>query len=130
MSALATLAEFEARYGQTLSGTDETRAEALLEDASVLVRDVADESDWDDTTAPARAVQIVLAVALRAYNNPDGLINERVGDASWGWWHGTQPGVYLTKDEADALRRLGDTSMRVVTNVTPYNDDDADSWGL
>ena len=130
MTALATLAEFEARYGDTLSGADVIRAEALLDDASVLVRDVADEPDWDDVSAPARAVQIVLAVALRAYNNPDGLINERLGDASWGWWHGTQPGVYLTKDEADALRRLGDMSMRVVTNVTPFNADDDSNWGL
>ena len=128
---LATLAEFEARLGETLSGSDEVRAEALLDDASVLVRDVAEEPDWTDVTAPPRAIQITLAVARRAYNNPDGLINERLGDASWGWHHGTQPGVYLTKDEADALRRLGDASMRVVTNVTPFNaDDDDDNWGL
>lgn len=118
---LATLAEFEARLGETLTGSDGVRAGALLEDASVLVRDVAEEPDWTDTTAPARAIQITLAVALRAYNNPDGLINERLGDASWGWWHGTQPGVYLTKDEAAALRKLGGTSMRSVTLVTPYS---------
>jgi hypothetical protein len=118
---LATLAEFEARLGETLTGSDEVRAEALLEDASTLVRDVAEEPDWTDTTAPPRAIQITLAVALRAYNNPDGLISERLGDASWGWWHGTQPGVYLTKDEEQALRRLGGTAMRSATLVSPYS---------
>jgi hypothetical protein len=122
VTALATLAQFETRLGQgTLGGDDVGRAESLLEDASIVVRDVADEPDWTAETAPARAVQITLAAALRAFNNPDGLITERIGDASWGYHHGTEPGVYLTEDEAAALRRLGKTSMRSATLVTPYS---------
>ena len=127
---LATLSEFEARLGQSLSGSDVQRAEALLDDASVLVRDVAEQPDWDAGTAPPRAVQITLAVALRAYNNPDGLISERLGDASWGWWHGTQPGVFLTKDEEQALRRLGGSAMRSATLVSPYSGFDEDGLAL
>ena len=127
---LATSADLEARLGETLSGPDVARAEALLEDASILVRDVAEKPDWTAETAPARAIQITLAVALRAYNNPDGLISERLGDASWGWWHGTQPGIYLTKDEEQALRRLGGSAMRSATLVSPYSGFDEDGLAL
>jgi hypothetical protein len=131
VTALASLAEFEARLGQgTLSGGDEMKALALLDDASALVRDVAGQPDWTDETAGERAVSITLHVALRAFRNPDGLITQRLGDASWGWHHGTQPGVYLTKQEAESLRRIGETDFRVLTNVTPYNpeDDEVGPW--
>lgn len=115
---LADLAALEDRLGEgTLSGNDQVRAQALLDDASVLVRDVAGQPDWTAGDAPARAVQIVLAAAQRAYRNPDGLITERIGDASWGYHHGAAPGVYLTKDEVGALRGLAGAGFRSVTNV-------------
>jgi hypothetical protein len=125
---LATVAQLSDRIRGGIAEADEDRAEAVLIDASVLVRDVADEPDWDADNAPSRAIQIVLGVAQRAFTNPDGLITERLGDASWGWHHGTKPGVYLTKDEAAAIAKLGDTGFRSVTNVTPFNVETVWPW--
>lgn len=126
---LAELADLETRLRVavgSLTDPDKADAEAKLLDASILVRDVADELEWTAADAPKRAIQIALEAARRAYINPDGLITERLGDASWGYHHGSLPGVYVTKQEAASLRKLGDSGFRAMTNVTPFNPEDDD----
>lgn len=116
---IAGIERLQKRLTKTLSiGAETERAYELLVDASIIARDVADEPDWTHETAPPKAKQIVLEAARRAFNNPDGLLTQRLGDASWGWHHGTLPGVYLTDEEA---RRLRGGSMRSATLVTPYS---------
>jgi hypothetical protein len=118
VTALATVDQLQARLGTgELEPTDLARAEAVLEDASQVVRDVAKQPDWDDQTVPAGAVQIVLAVSVRAFRNPDGLTRQRLGDAEWGYYRGAEPGVYLTEQEMDRLTStLTSSGFRVMTN--------------
>jgi hypothetical protein len=127
VTVLAEVSDLEDRLGSgPLTGVDLARAQAVLVDASDVVRDVAGRAEWTATSAPAGAVQIVLAAAQRAYRNPDGLTRQRLGDAEWGFWRGTEPGVYLTKQEMDRLKALAAATFRVVTNVTPFNRDEDD----
>jgi hypothetical protein len=84
--ALATVAEFEARLGEangSLADADLARAEAVLEDASEIVLNAGDPS-WTDAEgakpAPRTAVVVVLRLARRFWDNPEGLSYEALGD--------------------------------------------------
>jgi len=111
MTALAELADFEVRYGRELSGDEITRAEALLDDASALIRDEAGD-DFD--TVPATVLFVVCEVVRRAFDNPAGLQGENIGD--YGWHGGAVPsGVYLTAEEKQIVHRAAGTLGGVVS---------------
>jgi hypothetical protein len=105
---LATLAQLEARIGRTLTDqADIDRANALLEDASSLVRFEAGV-DWVDdmgalTAVPDVAVTITLASSVRAWYNPAQVQSEQLGAAMVRFGD-----VWLTGAEADRLQRLND----------------------
>lgn len=106
---LATLPQLEARLGRTLTvQADIDRANALLEDASSLVRFEAGE-DWVDpdtgalTAVPDVATTITLAASVRAWFNPAQVQSEQLGAAMVRFGD-----VWLTGAEADRLGRLGD----------------------
>ncbi|MBM4414906.1 MAG: hypothetical protein FJ035_01245 [Chloroflexi bacterium] len=113
--ALASLSALEARLGVTLTGADAERAAAALDDASALIR--ADAGvDWVDdegalTDVPAVVEQVALAVAYRAFRNPDALTQTSLGDASVSYDRsGVQAAVYMTRDERRAVRRAAGTA--------------------
>ncbi len=105
---LATLSQFEARIGRSVTAGAETdRANALIEDASSLVRFEAGE-DWVDengilTVVPDVAVTITLASATRGWYNPAQVQSEQLGAAMVRFGD-----VWLTGAEADRLKRLSD----------------------
>lgn len=131
LPALAPVAELERRLGLAagaLTGSDLTRAEVSLDDASALVRDEAGKTwvaeDGVTITAPAVVVTVVLAAALRAYRNPDGYQGESVGDYSYQYARESTSG-YLTDREVQLIRRaagFGRTGVYTVSIRSPYED--------
>jgi hypothetical protein len=106
---LATIPELEARLGRVLTGAELERAEALLDDASALVRDVAGKTWIDPDTGllepvPGSIRWVVLRAAERAIRNPQGFSSESAGDYSYQRT-GVEPGVYLTEGEEKAIRK-------------------------
>lgn len=103
---LTTLSELEVRIGPQ---DEAARAEAVLVDASNLVRDEAGKSWVDDadvvTGVPDMIVTLVLKVAKRAIDNPDGLTGETYPEYAWRK-DGAEDGVYLTDKECKIVRRL------------------------
>ncbi len=103
------VALLEARLGVavgSLAAEDLARAEAALEDASVLITaevSAADATVWSDPTvgAPAVVVTVALQAAKRAFVNPDGLKYEAVE----GYTASVDAvGVYLTDAEKALVR--------------------------
>jgi hypothetical protein len=109
---LAEVSDLEKRLERTFSdGAETERAEAVLDDASELVRE-ASGKDWvnpDDPsaiTAPRIVRLITLRVAERAVRNPEGFSSESAGDYSYQRNGLTDSGgLYLTDQEREMLRR-------------------------
>jgi len=126
---LASLQEFSARLGYTPEGVEAERAEALLDEASELIRDEAGE-DWVDSDSglglvPRRVVKICLAVAYRAFVNPEALTQRGIGDSNKSYDRTRREGgeaVYLTEAERKAIRRAaGASTFTAVTLTSPYS---------
>ena len=112
MAALATLANFEIRYGRIMVGGEITQVGALLIDASALVLDVADlDTDWTAATLPAVVLPVVCEVVRRGFDNPAGLQSESIGDYTWRLGGNANAntsvssGLYLTNEEKRTIRR-------------------------
>ena len=123
---LATVAALGLRLGITLAGADAERAAAVLDDASALIRGEAG-AEWLDAEGalsgvPAVVESVALAVAYRAFRNPDGVSQTSLGDASVAYDRGTgQAAVYLTRDERRAIRRAaGTTAVGAIELVSPW----------
>lgn len=116
MEPLATVSALEIRLGRTFVEPELSRVEALLEDASDLVRDVAGK-DWIDPDTgtlqpvPGTIRATVLRMVERAVRNPEGFSAESAGDYSYQRT-GVQQGIYITEGEERAVRRaLGKTGL-------------------
>lgn len=108
---LASVAMLEIRLGLaagTLADLDLARASAALSDASDLVRAEA-RMPWVDAAPPAVMV-VVLQIAMRAYNNPNGYAGESYGQYAWQADQQSL-GIYLTDDELRTVQaaRTGGT---------------------
>lgn len=117
MEPLASVADLEIRLGRTFEEAEVPRVQALLEDASELVRDVAGGKTWVDPdtglllAVPGAVRWVVLRAAERAVRNPEGYSAESAGDYSFQRT-GVQPGIYLTEGEEKAIRRaLGKSGL-------------------
>src|SRR5690554_7179285 len=77
-----TVEQYEARLGRTLTGAERAQAEALLADASDVVRRIAqgrlDEATSEDVPGPIRMV--IFSMVTRAVRNPAGVNSERIAD--------------------------------------------------
>jgi hypothetical protein len=109
MAGLITIEQLEARLGEDLASRAE--AEALIEDASALVRQVA-RTDFA-TTIPAVVVSVVAQMVRRALDNPGDLVSERLGDYSYqtaanvgGAPAGSS--LYVTRDERRIIREAAE----------------------
>lgn len=116
MEPLASLSDVEVRLGQTFTAGESARPRAVLDDASALVRAEAGRPWADPDTGalqnvPAAIKAVVLRVAIRAIENPEGFTNESGGDYSYTR-KGVEDGVYLTDREHRIIRRvLGRTGL-------------------
>jgi hypothetical protein len=113
VEALATVADLEARLGRTFESSELTRAVAVLEDATALVRDEVGYVLWLDpdtgelliSLVPGSVRAVVLRAAERAIRNPGGFSSESSGDFTYQRTGTQQPGVFLTDGELRILRR-------------------------
>lgn len=108
LPSLAGLDDLSERLGVTFGpeAPDSIRAQRALDDASALIRAEAG-TDWNDEPVPPVIVAIAMAVAIRAFKNPDGASQASVGDVSLSF--GSQAAgnaIYLTRQEVKAIRRL------------------------
>jgi len=118
------LAALETRLGLpegSLEDEDRDRAEAAIEDATVLA--LAEVSPtlaerWQ-AAAPPVVRLVILKAARREYENPQGLTQETLGEHMVG--NSQTSGVYLTASEVGQLRRAatGRTGGFVGTIRTP-----------
>lgn len=110
--ALASLEAFTARLGRSLvDGPETDRAEAALDDASAYIETFGaipgGAADPTGTVPPA-IVAVACVVALRLFNNPEGLTSETVGSYTW---RVDGAGLYLTEAEkATIAKATTDTS--------------------
>lgn len=87
LPSLATVADLEARLGHPITdAAEQARAQALLNDASTLVRFEAGQSWVDESgvlaVVPDLAVTITCQAALRGWYNPAGVESEQLGAVS------------------------------------------------
>jgi len=125
MMPLASVDDLGVRLGLNLSGVEQARALAALDDASALIRSEAGE-DWDGEPIPPVIVSIALQVAFRAYRNPDGVTQTSVGDVSVSYTRdGVAGQVWLTDAERRQIRKAaGKPGFLSVPLATPYMQDD------
>lgn len=106
--SLADVQDLEYRVGREFGVQELGRVEAVLDDASALVRDEAGKT-WIDESGnlmpvPASIRAVVLRVAERVIRNPQGFKQESGGDYSYTRADGAV-GVYLTDQERQIIRR-------------------------
>lgn len=122
---LAEVPDLEKRLERAFADGPETdRAEAVLDDASDLVRD-ASGKDWVDPANPnaikaPRIVKLItVRVAERAIRNPEGFSSESAGDYSYQRNGVTDGGgLYLTDRERETLRKAAGKSGLWTQQVT------------
>lgn len=119
---LATVVQFEARLGEpagSLADEDLARATANLEDASAIVLTVGDPT-WTDVTganpAPSVAQVVVLRLARRFWDNPEGLSYEALGDHVTSRQAASE---FLTDDERALVTGAAGFSQGVYSVETP-----------
>lgn len=113
MASIATPGELGVRLGQTLTGTDEDRAQAILDDVSAVARKLSgDSARWTTEDAPDDVKAVVLASAQRIYTNPNGFASEQDGDYSYRIDSDSLPlgGGMFTEAEGDILASYNATS--------------------
>src|SRR5690606_41784568 len=105
-----TVEQYEARLGRTLTGAKRDQAEALLADASDVVRRIAggrlDGATSEGVPGPSRMV--LFSMVTRAVRNPAGVNSERTADYQYT---GARP-LYLTDGEASLIRASVDIPSR------------------
>lgn len=119
---LITFPELQARPG--FENVDQVTAEALIEDASALVRDIADPVDLDpEVGVPGAITPVVVSMVRRAVGNPFGRTGEQLGDYGWQAQSGGGSGtIYATRNEQRIIRRaVKKFGPRAVTLRSPYS---------
>lgn len=117
---LVTLVELQARPG--FGDVDTSQAEALLEDVSGIVRDLA-AGELDDTVSPdtpAAVRAVVVDMVRRGLSNPLGYQSESVGDYSYS--RGGGASLQPTRREVKVIRRavgFGGVSSLGLTSDLP-----------
>jgi len=96
-----------------LDSIDEARADLMLSQAILLAESIV-------KPLPDAASAVVLAVAGRAYANPQGVAYETVGPISV---QRPQAGLYMTKDERRTLQRLAGRGGAFTVDPTPVDAD-------
>lgn len=129
LPALATLDQLAAR----VTVTDEDRAQAALDDASVEIRSIAGVTFVTDdvldftgypTWAEAALVKVCCAAAIRSLTNPEGAASETIGSYSHSYANAS-PDVFIKASERKLIRRAaGRTGLGTITTTTGYDDSD------
>ena len=125
--SFADIEAFKARHGDVHEG-EHALVETLLVDASALIRDqlAGANRDWipaDAEIEVPRAVETVtVAVAYRAWTNPDAVSREGLADVAVSYSTGGPDAIYLTKRERRTVRRAaGLGSFASLTLTSPFS---------
>ena len=97
---LIDVSDLETRLGYDVEAG---QAEALIDDASALVREIA---GWDDTepdVVPAAVVPVVVNMVRRGLDNPHGHESEQVGNYRYSG--AKTEGIFATRREAWVIRK-------------------------
>jgi hypothetical protein len=128
--SLASLSDFESRHGD-VEPDDEELVTTLLDDASALIRAELSGSSagWlaaaDPEPAPREVVMTTVAVAYRAWSNPDALRSQELGASGRTYASSAPDAVYLTARELRLLKRAAGTArMNSMTMASPFSGDD------
>lgn len=103
MAALITFEQLTARPG--FDNVDQAEAEAVIDDVSALVADIAKPVVLTAATLPPAIVPVIVAMVRRGVSNPRGLSSEQMGDYGWQAGGQTSTGVYATRHEERIIRR-------------------------
>lgn len=103
--ALLTVTELEGRLGYTLAGGLATQAARLIDDATAIVRQIAEGTldTVDSPNVPAPIVTVMVSMVRRAMNNPLALSGEAIDGHQWQASGST--GVFANKWETKTIRR-------------------------
>jgi hypothetical protein len=105
MAGLITIDQLLARPG--FDDIDSGQGEALIVDASALVRDVAQGllDDVEAPDAPPAVVAVIVNMIRRGWQNPRGLTQENLGDYGYSVGGNAVATLYLTAREKRIVRR-------------------------
>jgi hypothetical protein len=126
--ALITVAELLARPG--FEGLDTSQAQALIDDASALVRDAASPQldTVNSPNTPPAVVAVMVNMIRRGWQNPRGLAQETLGDYSYSTGDAAVATLYLTARERRIVRRaagkLGAASVTLDSDLPIQPSDD------
>ncbi|WP_461004713.1 hypothetical protein [Trueperella pyogenes] len=127
---LATVADLAAYIGEPISDeVEQQQAEALLAQASSLVRSEARQPTWGfnrEGKVPEAAFWVTLACAARGYTNFEGFEYESVDDWRAGGRKVEEAGLFLTATERRTLQELRPARGPLGT-VSTYRDFDTDT---
>jgi hypothetical protein len=121
VAGLITTAELVARPG--FEDIDSGQAQALIDDASALVREAATpELDAvESPDAPGAVVAVLVNMIRRGWQNPRGLAQEQLGDYGYSTGGQAVATLYLTARERRIVRRaagkLGVSSLTLTSNL-------------
>jgi hypothetical protein len=101
--ALITYQQLIARPG--FDNVDQGQAEAVIEDASALVADIAAPVVLTPETLPPAIVPVIVAMVRRGLFNPLGRSGETLGDYTWQG----SGSLYATKQEKAIIRKAAGT---------------------
>jgi len=105
VAAFATVEQYGARSGGTPTGADAVKVQAMLDDASALIRsNLRRLGPPGFTPDPELAVALTVVIARRAITNPGGYRQRTMGQYSETM--GEAGGLYVTDGEIESL--LGD----------------------
>lgn len=104
--ALISIDQYQDRVGTTFAGAEATRINALIDDASALVLQIADmDTDWTDATVPDVVVPVVVSMVRRSLENPLGLSGEQIGQYQWQASSGNATAIHATMRETRIIRK-------------------------
>lgn len=126
MTALMSIAQYQARAGRTFSGVGLAQVEAYLDDASAIVRRIAatrndDELSLDNvdyTNVPPELLPIIFNMVQRGLHNPRGLTSETLGDYSYS--QTADRTIYATAEEEKLI--LAAVNRTIVGHLTLEGD--------
>lgn len=109
MAPLVSVTELQARPG--FGSADPGELAALLDDASALVREIAepnlDTIDHTSVDRPPAIVPVVVSMVRRGFTNPRGLTGEQIDDYAWqAQGQGAAGTIYATRREVKLIRRI------------------------
>lgn len=108
----------ELRVYLNMDQIDQARADLMIKQAVLLAESIV-------KPLPDAASAVVLAVAGRAYANPQGVAYETVGPISV---QRPQAGLYMTRDERRTLQRLAGRGGAFTVDPTPVDADPTVTW--